>query len=357
MPPLPVFAALACAARGPAISSASSSDLCLFLEGPGPQGTRHLPIRIAEEPSVGPVLEHEGQDLPAHADGGRLLVALGSGKGAYLELGDGSGAERSRLPVPVEPAAVHLLGDRALVGHDRGVLSVDLSTGEVETLHERELRHGKAYDLLLRGGRQVLAVDDIAMPFYAELFELHEEGDLRHVQGWRLPAVINGHYEDGCLHEGTAYLRVPFGVMSGHGQLLYTVSAGAQQAGAGDMPVNARASSLEEFVPRGPTGQERRLFAGDRYTPWTGMAVAHDRLWLAAGERGLFALPLDAKDTTDLEQVALDGPCLDVTATAGSAWVLVGGDEVKLAELTGTGGSFAVEVVLALEGDWTRFVD
>lgn len=230
-------------------------------------------------------------------------AAAGDGYELRLEGWDEAGAAPSRSVAlgPLCPSALALAEGNALVGSARGLGYVSLDEAQP---HYRELvAHGgaraKPYDFFVRSAERVLAVDDEVEPRFADWLELSPRG-VSFLQTFELPGVINGRYRAGALRRDgpnafTLLAIVPFGILSGNGQLLASLSLSAQGATPGpSSTLNGSHSEGEELVSRAHPADAPALWAGAELTSWTGIALLADehRLLLAAGTRGLWSVPL-----------------------------------------------------------------
>ncbi len=317
-----------------------------------------------------PYRDWEGhfRTVAAH-QGPRWLRATSTGGEAprfAVELG--SAAEPKKAPRVIdlgerEPTALHLTGEILYVGAGQEVGWVDLAAQQpaFATLVQRDLRGEKAYDLFVRLGDRLVAIDDIVRPMMADWFALDAAARATRIGDWALPGVINGHYAHGALRARgggtfTLYLIAPYGIMSGDGhnlvavpiekdRLVFEDGLVLQNAAGGATPV------LEEQVSR-DSGAVQSLVAGKVFTEWSGLAVdaANETLLVAAGERGLLVLPADLAHDTRADVVSLGGACHDVVARGGRLLALVGagaGSELVTLERGAKGYAAGARVRLA----------
>lgn len=265
----------------------------------------------------------------------------------------------------LEPTALHLVGSTVHIGAGQRVGWIDLGAGTpaFTEVVSRQLRGGKAYDLFVRLGDRLLAVDDVVMPMLADWFALDSQGRARRLGDWSLPGVINGHYQHAALltrgpGEWTLFLVAQYSIRSGSGHDLAAVPVRGdslvfpddlvlQNARGGPIPV------LEEHVARGSQG------IGKTITAWTGMAVdaAGGKLLIAAGGRGLLVVPTDFAHDTPVISVSL-GDCRDVIASGGHLFALIGSRRAsEVVVLVPAGGTYRVARRHALGASFDRFVD
>ena len=307
---------------------------------------------LGEAPALPRPRQADRFETVTAADGAAVLVAVPDGEGYALLLRGLDGSER-RLPVGTRrPASLMLLPDQALIGAENTVASLDLRAPDpaVEVLLTREEMYGKAYDRFSRDGDWLIAVDDVVMPIYADLFRLSAGGTPVHLAGLTLPGVINGTYDRVHLSrtgpaDGTLFAVTPYSVMDGHGHSLAAlpIKDNALSAAEDGMVLNSSPGGrtgpaiIEEHVSRRDGAQT--LWAGTDYTALTGLDRLGDQLLLAAGERGLLVVPADFVPGAAISTVDVGGSALDVAVVGERAWVLVGAD---------SGGLQAVEADLSL---------
>lgn len=243
--------------------------------------------------------------VAAHGGTTRFVTQRPAADGAEaiaFDLGDPSSAVA--LALPEQADAMHVAGQTVLVGIDNTLHWFDLGQAEpkLELLLARSLPAGKAYDLFVRDGGWLFAIDDEVQPIYADTFRLHPGKAPVHEHALQLPGMINGHYFGGVLaasgsDAGTLYVLGSYGVMDGNGQDLAALPViGGKTKHDGELVLNSTALTdpavLEEHVERG-TGQPRRLLAGTAFTPWAGVELVGKggtHLLLPAGDRGLLAV-------------------------------------------------------------------
>lgn len=265
------------------------------------------------------------------------------------------------------PTALLALGESCLVGGEGwiGVADFGASEAHYRAIHRFEPAE-KTIDFFARDGATIVAVDDIAMPFWAQILEIAGDGEIRFREARRLPSVINGHYRFGTAAGGWLYAAVPFGVMDGHGQGLAAFEIARLGDVDSDNPINSGGQPeghgiwLEEFVERAEPAGAPRLLAGELLSPWTGMAVLERRLLLAAGPRGLLELTLPlAADSRGRIVGPTEG--LDVLARGRVAYALSAagkdGEERHVATLEeGEDGALRTTRTIRLTGRPARFV-
>jgi hypothetical protein len=283
---------------------------------------------------------------PGHT---RSLVAYGSGDTWVAAEPDGArvmlvrrgmdGRVLAKVALDQVPAAIHAVGDRALVGLGAKVGLVDFAaeTPALAILHERADMYGKPYDLFVQRGEWLVAIDDEVAPIYADAFTIGAT-EIRHDAAWDMPTFVNGSYFAAQLavdreHTGTLYALAHYGIMSGTGQDLVAlpIEKGALKVG-GDVVLNARVLAtppvLEEHRSDDP-GDPSKVVAGTEMTTWRNLALvpsadAPERVLLAAAARGLLSVPADFGPTTKAETIDVGGDCLDVRVHGDVVHVLVG---------------------------------
>jgi len=309
--------------------------------------------------------------VAAH-DGARWVRGEDKGGRYALVIGDARGGAARTIDIEGEPTSLHMHGDALYVGLGRRVGWIDLAARQPAfrelAAHEHEF---KAYDLFVRAGDRLVAIDDVVMPMVADWFAVGEKAP-RRLADWRLPGVINGHYDLAALQADgaggfTLYLIAPYGIMDGSGhdlvalpvrgdKLVFQDDLVLQNGRGGPTPV------LEEHVDRG-SGKPVSLVAGSEVTDWTGLAIDPDsgRLLVAAGKRGLIVLPGDFTAQSKGQLVDLGGECRDVAVRGGALVALVapvGGDKTsELVLLTRAGDGYAAGSRHTLPAAFDRIVD
>lgn len=302
-----------------------------------------------------------------HGGGLAWASAERSGQGFVLRVRRlGANAERE-VALPERPAALLLASETVLVGIKAAVGQIDLAEAAPvwREVRRRQEMDGKAYDLFVRAGSWLLAIDDVVSPVYADSFGLDPRGRPAHAQAWMLPGIINGEYRHAVLRptgkrDGVLYTVTPYGILSGHGQDLTALAiVNDRLTVPNSFVINSQRSVtppvLEEHVTR-TTGKPEKLAAGDKFTPWNGLALRGEHLLLAAGARGLLVVPVGFTPDTRADAVDLGGDCLDVLSEAGRTWALVGGPSPALVTLTGDGNKLSVASRTPLPGRFDRFV-
>ncbi|MEZ4428000.1 MAG: hypothetical protein R3A51_09975 [Nannocystaceae bacterium] len=353
-------------------TSARGQALALALAEPGAPLTAGSPRALTALPL--PRAPGRFRLVTAHAGQAAWAVASGD-DGAFsvsrLELG--GDATRSVAIGDVEPSALHGVGDVIFVGAGKRVGWIDFGepSPTYQVAHERPEMLYKAYDLFVRAGDWLIAIDDEVTPIYADSFALDGAAHPAHKASWELPGVINGHYHAGALArteaaDGTLYLLASYGIMDGWGQDLVALSVvGDRLRVPRGLVVNSAASSeppvLEEHVSR-ETGQPEKLVAGTTFTEWPSVSFypGTDRIpsWLLApaGERGLLLIPDRFTPQTLANAVALGAPCLDVIVSDERVFALVGGDAPAVLELERGGEALRERARTPLDRVYDRFV-
>ena len=314
------------------------------------------PVRVGEEIER-PALARA--DWPGHV---RAVVAFDGGRFALAEAVATPSGERSRVVVErvdgaraaplsvdladVVPTALHVARQTLFVGAIGRVGVVDLGAAPpvVRDVVTRAGDFRKPYDLFVREGDVLLAIDDEVTPVFADLFRLDARGAPTRLADLRLPPMINGHYRAAALapdgpEAWTAYAVLPFGIIDGSGQLLATLHLRGGRVEPGeDVVLNqtgSRPGVLEEFVPRGSPSGPPRLLVGSQITDFRGVAVAPTatRVLVAADGRGLLAVPPTLVETTRPEVIDVGDACRDVLRV---------GDRVLALVATGTAGALVV---------------
>lgn len=361
---------LAIALFEPALTSSSGST-STAASGPSLVGSRtHPAFPLTNWPGhFGSVVAHDG--------GTRYVVAQGEGERWSLEVWPLEGASPIATAAlgKAQPAAAMLVGDDALIGQGGAVTWIDLAAPAAAVpVRERADMFGKAYDVFLRSGAWVIAVDDVVTPIYADGFRLGGAKP-EHVQDFVLPSAINGSYYAGTMlargpADATLYLLLGYGIMDGHGHDLTALQIRAGKLAAPEgVILNSSARTdppvLEEHVSRG-TGLPETLAYGEIYSEWTQVAHApavpggSPRLLISAVERGLLELPLEFGPTSKAKAIDVGGKALDVIVLGGRVYVLVEVSEPlvrsELVELALLPEGATVERRTALPEVYHRFV-
>jgi hypothetical protein len=241
------------------------------------------------------------------------------------------GGSRTVIELGLEPRGLHVAGDALYVGSDKAVCWIDLARAKAPCVELVRRGHAfKAYDLFVRLGDRLLAIDDEVMPMFADWFSIDAAGrPVKRLGDWNLPGVINGHYVHAALlatagDEYTLYLVAPYSIMSGSGHDLAAVPIrGDKLVFDPDLTLqnaDGKTPILEEHGDRGGT-KPATVLAGTAITPWLGIAVTPDgkRLVIAAGARGLLAVPAGFAPGTKTASVHLAGTTevLDVRTQDG----------------------------------------
>ncbi len=320
-----------------------------------------------------PVLSRDGYPIPppiAHDGHGAFVMAEAQDGEHFLASFSSLAATPVRIPVgALLPVALFLSGRTLFVGAFGEVGWIDLgaATPTYATLVARPDYPYKPYDLFAHSGAQVLAIDDIVMPIFADLFALDAQGQPGHVSGMELPGVINGTYTHAALTPGpaanqhTLYLLAPFSIMAGHGHIMggLTLTEGRLDHDTRH-PANSGAIGpfVQELVSRRDDSLD--LVAGDIFTPWQGMSLAVSdaqvTLWVAAGERGLFRFDAPMNHLSRPAVHDLGAPCLDVIAHGAAVYALVGGDTPAVLRLDAGADTWQVAARTTLAAPASRFV-
>jgi hypothetical protein len=309
-----------------------------------------LPIGLSEDaPTLGTARAHAASARPdwpghfaselSHDGGSRYVIVQGEPAQWRLELWKVETATEpsARIEIgDVLPAAVTLIGDDVLLGQANTIAWIDLAAepkARVE-LARRDEMFGKAYDLFVRSGSWLIAIDDQVTPIYADGFRLGPKQPER-IQDFALPSAINGSYYAAELvasgpADGKLYLLLHYGIMDGHGHDLTVLPIrDGKLTVSSEVVINSSVSEdppvLEEHVDRG-TRKPEKLAAGSDYSEWTQIAYvpgAQPRLLISAGVRGLFELPIDFGPQTKAKVIELGGSVLDIMVLGERAVALV----------------------------------
>lgn len=316
------------------------------------EGGKVLPARDIE---AVPIENWPGRFVAVAGHGGasRFIAQRAAGNGVelvVLDVEDPAYAVAVALPQPA--AAVHMLGASALVGIGNSIYRVDLSqeSPQAELLLERPFPGQtayapgeKAYDLFVRDGAWLFAIDDIVNPIYADTFRVQPDGTLAHDQAFELPGMINGRYRAGVLaasgdDSGTLFVLGDYLILDGRGQDLAALPVErGRPKHDGELVLNSTVLTdppvLEEHVGS-VTGNPDKLVASTEFTPWTGVEIVGTGerfLLLPAGARGLLAVPTVFTPETKA-QVVFAEPTMDVEVDGnGRVFVLTGKQLVELA--------------------------
>jgi len=237
----------------------------------------------------------------------------------------------------VHPAALHLTADHLFVGQAARLSWIDPARpdGSPQELVHRPEMGLKAYDLFARDGDLLVAIDDVVMPIFADTIDLSSPSPL-HKAGFELPGSVNGSYAYAALHRRTStfaslYAIVPFHTIDGPGQNLMRLKLrdGAPLQPLGNLVLNSGASRSIPVIEEAISEHQRavhQVVAGDRMTPWQGLAwTTTSQGWavlVAAGPRGLLVFPDDFESSTRPAVIEVGGACLDVAVAGGRVWVL-----------------------------------
>lgn len=332
----------------PTASPAPVLQPMLLLEAHLPEqaSARYQAVRVEPDGSValGEALEAPAlpmQNWPGHF---RTAVAFDHGLWARAEqtsapdakpavhrvvvrrLGGGAGADVAIDAGAAQPAALHLAAGGLFVGSAGRVAWSDLGRPAAPTtLVERDMAY-KEYDLFVRDGDRVLAIDDVVTPMLADWFRVGAGRAPERLGDFTMPGLINGHYDLAALVPGPGpdewrvYVVAPYGIMSGWGQELAVLPIRKDKLDVPErMLLNGGGGpGVEEHVDRG-THKPERLTTGTEFTAFTGLAVAPDgHVLVAAGERGVlvFAASLAGAPTV------LPGVCHDVIVFEGRLFAL-----------------------------------
>lgn len=288
---------------------------------------------------------------------------------------DGSGGASALASVDrgdAAPWALELAGQTLLVGGDGRLDHVELDAvpPAVRELVVRTGTFRKPYDLFVRQGEHLLAIDDQVAPRFADWLRLDARGRPTRVADLSLPGMINGVYAAAAITPDgadawTIHALLPFGIITGAGQTLATLHLrGSVLEPGGDVVLNGgggRAGVVEEFEPRGTHGT-RHLVAGETMTTWSAIAAPPEPpvVLVAAGARGLLVFPRVLEPTTRPAVLELGGDCRDVLLRGRRIVALVGsGESAALVELRASATAPAgLEVAgrLALPASYDRFV-
>ena len=353
---------------------------------------RILPIDLSgPEPAVRPAAAHPALPMPnwpghyralaTHAGPALLLVApVSTAADAELELRYLHLDRPDDPPVRAalgsfRPAALHWAGRAlGLVSSSSALALVDFRSAPpvIKPVPVRDFGAAKrpaaasAYGLFVQRDDAVVAVHDEGTPFYADAFKLDCGGGLRRESALFLPGLVNGSYTEAALDGSDLLLVAHYTVAVGAGHLVSRLPLERlQSAEAANSLLNAEGqpqfATLTELEPEEPTEPDEppTLLAGDRYTPWAGMAVVGDYLLLGAHDRGVLSLPRELSADSRVTSIDVQGRCLDLTSRGATAYALVrGATSTKVAALRydRSRGRFALADTIAVAGDWDSFV-
>lgn len=353
----------------------------LLLEAHLPEqaSARYQAVRVAPDGSVTMAESMEAPALPLQNWPGHFRTAAAFDHGLWARaeqtsapdvkpathrvvvrhLGGGAGAEVAIEVGAAQPAALHLAAGGLFLGSAGRVAWTDLGRPAAPTtLVERDMQY-KEYDLFVRDGDRVLAIDDVVTPMLADWFRVGPGRAPERLGDFTMPGLINGHYDLAALVPGPGpdewrvYVVAPYGIMSGWGHELAVLPIRKDKLDVPErMLLNGGAGGAgvgqEEHVDRG-TGKPERLTTGTEFTAFTGLAVAPDgHVLVAAGARGVlvFAATLAGAPTV------LPGSCHDVIVFEGRLFALC---EEPAAPAGGAavdaGAAVGVLLGLKMEGD------
>jgi len=271
------------------------------------------------------------------------------------------------VPIPhSRPAALHIVGDRVMVGHDERLSTFVISDAQpaMAELRHRPPMRGKAYDLFARAGRYLIAIDDVVTPIYADSFDLAGSTPIA-LEGFELPGIVNGHYAAAAFKAGPGasgrlFSIASFGTLEESGQQLLAVAF----VDGAPVPSSVDAQAmvlLRETVPNMQSGPPSSL-VGDAPTPWTGLAYIDDdgpgAVLIAAGSRGVLRLPADYTSRSRPSMHDLGGVVADVIAHGQRAWALrVEGERSVVVELAfDPSGAIGLGSTVLIDGAYQSFV-
>lgn len=346
-------------------SEPTRSHLLVHQHLPEQADAKVLPIALAvDSATLGSARTHAASALPnwpghfgselSHDGGSRYVIVQGEPNAWRLEVWDLAGTTEPAAQIEIGevlPAAVTLIGDDVLLGQDNAIAWVDLAADPKQRveLTRRADMSDKAYDLFVRSGSWLIAIDDQVSPIWADGFRLGP-GQPERIQDFELPSAINGSYYAGQLiasgpSDGVLYLLLHYGIMDGHGHDLTALAIrDGKLSVAPDVLINSSAGIdppvLEEHVPRG-SKQPVKLAAGVDYSEWSQIAYApaiaggQPRLLISAGVRGLFELPLEFGPQSEAHVIELGGAVLDVIVLGERTLALVNDEQhSELVELS-----------------------
>ncbi len=229
------------------------------------------------------------------------------------------------INVEQQPTSLHALADSCLVGHP-GQIDVISTTRPSHTLWQAapELRF-KPIDFFVRSESSVLAVDDIAFPFHAVRIRLDDHDQPTSAETIRLPSAVMAHFCLGTARDSTFWLMYRF--HSGHvgpGNEVFSIRPFAHHDSS--LPEYDQDGSAVDYDWPSITGDAIPM---DERTHWRGMAAIGDHLLIAAGNDGLFdlPLPLPSDGQTRATRILAERPCLDVVEMAPDVCLLLCGSD------------------------------
>jgi len=262
----------------------------------------------------------EQRRLDGNVDGGAAANA-----GSAVELGS------------LRPWALHLHGEHVYVGGRGSLGSIDLGAAAptYKQVHRRADEPSKPYDLFVREGDRLIAIDDEVVPLYADLFRVKKDGSLQHRAAWDLPGIINGKYYLGDLarrgpeDDGTLLLIAGYGIMSGSGHDLLALPIVDEKLPFPEQfYVNSGGSRDDPQVLEEHLGTRTTVVAGSKLTRWQGLGVIAGtdqlgRIAIAAGDRGVMLVPFNFNSKTKAALTDVGGNCRDLLVHANIVYALV----------------------------------
>ena len=269
-------------------------------------------------------------------------------------------------------AALSLRGDRSFIGEAGRVrvLTLGAAMDEPEVVASLPDRECKPYDHFAWCDDDLLAVDDMMAPIYADLLHAPSDGPVTLRSAFRFPDEI-GFYEDVLLARDAA-----------GAPLAFTLRRIATELGVGNEIVASPVASLpvrtaesmqrgsffgrrfaraEEFVPDPiwKDAGEPKLLHGERLTDMHAIAFTHDRraLLAATSERGLLRITLPLGKRARVTALQTAQSCLDVIAFDGRRFALTGARDAETSvvlELDDEGT--AIVHASTVQGRFERFV-
>jgi len=275
---------------------------------------------------------HSKTILVAHDGKGTIAAAEGdASNGYYLRFNVGSSNEKGPVLLPEAPHSLYVWGQAVYVGLGNAVGWVNFADNKdaappvFVSVYQRQWQN-KAYDMFTRKNDLLIAVDDMVFPFYADAFRIQSNGEPVHVEAWDLPNVVNGHYNMANVIGNDLLLTHNFYHRGGEGHNLTRICMDQMKDKRGRSEVSIGEINASGAYG-GKPGPQVLTDHSDPLTEWTGMAVRQDRneILLAAGTRGLLALPGDFQASTRAQKILVGeyGSVNSVVVASGETWATV----------------------------------
>ena len=251
----------------------------------------------------------------------------------------GSAVQSARLPE--SPTALLSQGNHAIAGGLGRVYDVDFSRSPspVVSLHDDESLRKPVDFILELGATRTIAVDDVVLPKAAFVFNRFPDDRLQFQFRGDLPSGPNEGYVSAASSGSKLAIASRFSIRSGYGHRLHVCTVEHE---------TVRCETVSEMVTL--RTQETTLLTGERFTQWRGIALVSDRVFVAAGGRGILAI-----DRREALRVGPAGRCLDVVGAGGHLVALMSFGTAREDSETGLHGTDETQIVdrpFLVVADW-----